>query len=429
MAINLGNISSITRRDIIDLFKSGITEDNWLGEETIYYPYYGRFGVVEFLKRLYKIDILDSLEDTNLKNTEQEIKFHTRNGDYIDNWIFEDERFNLIDGTDNVFLDFLCEVFHPEVRDENKEWGRYLEKINTLLQEDGYEIIASSKISGRDVFRWRTYIKKPDMYIPFSERNKSLINNNKIGIKLPNAARHQLFKVMNEYNETFRFTSETNFNYYKSINCLVLEDITKFYIPKHYVENKLVEIKEFADFKEGTSPFIVFDVIESFNRNTTKSSQFENDINTIFKLNNINVEIRNEQIYFINNKTIGVDDSININEVGLEELIRIAEDLYNKGNYSYAVEKIWDAFERMKTYHFTLDKKKSAEKIINDISYGNKDIWEIFNDEFKTLTDIGNSYRIRHHEINQINISNELHCKYFYKRCLALISIIIEDLQ
>ena len=94
MAINLGNISSITRRDIIDLFKSGITEDNWLGEETIYYPYYGRLGVVEFLKRLYKIDILDSLEDANLKNTEQEIKFHTRNGDYIDNWIFEDERFN-----------------------------------------------------------------------------------------------------------------------------------------------------------------------------------------------------------------------------------------------------------------------------------------------------------------------------------------------
>lgn len=423
------NISSITKRDIIDLFKNGITEDNWLGEETIYYPYYGRFGVVEFLKRLYKLDILDSLEDPNLKNIEQEIKFHTRNGNYIDNWIFEDERFHFIDGTDNVFLDFLCEVFHPEVRDENKKWEKYLEKINTLLQEDGYELIASSKISGRDVFSWRTYIKKPDMYIPFSKRNKTLIISKKINIVLHNEVRHQLFNIMNEYNEIFICKSETGFNYEQSISEIVLEDINKFYIPKHYVENKLVEIKEFADFKEGTSPFIVFDVIESFNRNTTKSSQFENDINTIFKLNNINVEIRNEQIHFINNKTIGVDDSININEVGLEELIRIAEDLYNKGNYSYAVEKIWDAFKRMKTYHFTLDKKKSAEKIINDISYGNEDIWKIFNDEFKILTDIGNLYRIRHHEIKQINISNELHYKYFYKRCLALISVILENLE
>ena len=361
MAINLGNISGITRRDIIDLFKNGITEDNWIVEETIYYPYYGCFDIVDFLKRLYKLDTWES-GDSRLKNAEQEIMMHTRNGDYSDNWIFDDERFHLIDGTDNVFLDFLCEVFHPEVRDENKEWKKYFEKINSLLREDGYELFASSKISGRDVFSWRTYIKKPDMYIPFSERNKSLITGKKISIKLPNAARHQLFKVMNEYNETFMFTSETNFNYYKSINDLVLEDITKFYIPKHYVGSRLVEIKEFGDFKEGTPPFTVFDVIESFNRHTIKSSQFGNEINTIFKLNNINAELRNGQVHSTSNKAIGLDDSTNINEAGLEELIRTAEDLYNKGNYSYAVEKIWDAFERIKTYILLWIRKNQQKK-------------------------------------------------------------------
>ena len=426
--INLGNISSITRRDIIDLFKNGITEDNWLMKEIIYYPYYGCLDIVDFLKRLYKLDTWES-GDPRLKNAEQEITMHTRNGDYSDNWIFDDERFHLIDGTDNVFLDFLCEVFHPEVRDDNKEWEKYLEKINGLLQEDGYELIASSKISGRDIFSWRTYIKKPDMYIPFSERNKSLINNEKIGIKLPNIVRHQLFKVMDKYNETFMFLSETNFNYYKSINDLVLEDITKFYIPKRYVKSELVEIKEFSDFKEGTRPFTVFDVIESFNRHTTKYSQFGNDINAIFKLNNINIELRNGEIHYTSNKSIGLDDSININEAGLKELIMIAENLYNKGDYSYAVEKIWDAFERVKTYYPTLDKKKSSEKIINDISYGNEYIKKMFDNEFKVLTDIGNSYRIRHHEINKIDISSELHYKYFYKKCLALISVIIENLH
>lgn len=424
----MGNISGIIRRDIIDLFKNGITEDNWLVEETIYYPYYGRFDIVDFLKRLYKLDTWES-GDSRLKNAEQEIMMHTRNGDYSDNWIFDDERFHLIDGTDNVFLDFLCEVFHPEVRDENKEWKKYFEKINSLLREDGYELVASSKISGRDVFSWRTYIKKPSMYIPFSERNKSLITGKKNSIKLPNAARHQLFKVMNEYNEIFMFTSETNFNYYKSINDLVLEDITKFYIPKHYVGSELVEINEFSDFKEGTRPFTVFDVIESFNRHTTKSSQFRNEINAIFKLNNINVELRNGEVHSTSNKAIGLDDSTNINEAGLEELIRTAEYLYNKGEYSYAVEKIWDAFERIKTSYPTLDKKKSAEKIINDISYGNEHIKKMFDNEFKALTDIGNSYRIRHHEIYKIDISKELHYKYFYKRCLALISVIVENLQ
>ncbi|HEL0569758.1 TPA: hypothetical protein TUT09_000341 [Streptococcus equi subsp. zooepidemicus] len=424
----MNKITGVTRRDIFDLFRKGITEDNWLITENIFYPYYGRFDIVEFLKRLYNLADWES-RDSRVDNAEEEIIMHIHNGDYPDDWIFEDERFQLFDGEDNILLNFICEVFHPEVRDENGVWERYLERINALLKEDGYEIVATSKLSGRDVFSWRTYIKKPSMYIPFSERNKSLITGKKNSIKLPNAARHQLFKVMNEYNETFMFTSETNFNYYKSINDLVLEDITKFYIPKHYVGSELVEINEFSDFKEGTRPFTVFDVIESFNRHTTKSSQFRNEINAIFKLNNINVELRNGEVHSTSNKAIGLDDSTNINEAGLEELIRTAEDSYNKGEYSYAVEKIWDAFERIKTYYPTLDKKKSAEKIINDISYGNEHIKKMFDNEFKVLTDTGNSYRIRHHEINKIDISKELHYKYFYKRCLALISVIVENLQ
>lgn len=429
MAINLGNISSITRRDIIDLFKNGITEDNWLVEETVYYPYYGRFDIVDFLKRLYKLDTWES-EDSRLKNAEQEITMHTRNGDYSDNWIFDDERFRLIDGADNVFLDFLCEVFHPEVRDENKEWEKYLEKINSLLQEDGYELIASSKISGRDVFSWRTYIKKPDMYIPFSERNKSLITSKKICVKLPNALRHQIFKVMDAYDEEFYLTDETNWNYTKYSSEYVLEDINKFYVAKHYVGGNLTEIKKFSDFQEGTFPFIIFDVIESFCRHITNVERFENELNAIFKLHNIGVELRAGEIHSSISETLALAPYVKINEVGIEELIRTTEDLYIKGKYLYAVEKIWDAFERIKTYYYpTLDKKKSAEKIIENISYGNENIKKMFDIEFKALTNIGNSYRIRHHEIDKIDISKELHYKYFYKRCLALISVILENLQ
>ena len=425
----LNKITGVTRRDIFDLFKKGITEDNWLTTETIYYPYYGRFEIVDFLKRLYNLADWES-QDSRVDNAEEEITMHTHNGDYPDDWIFEDERFQLFDGEDKILLNFICEVFHPEVRDENGVWERYLEKINTLLNEDGYEIVATSKLSGRDVFSWRTYIKKPSMYIPYSERNKSLITGKKNSIKLPNAARHQLFNVMNEYNETFMFTSETNFNYYKSINDLVLEDITKFYIPKHYLGSELVEINEFSDFKEGTRPFTVFDVIESFSRHTNEYEKFEKEINTIFKLNDISIELKSGEIHSTNNITIELDSSIRISEVGIEELIVTAEDLYRKGKYSYAVEKIWDAFERIKTYYYpSLNKKKSAEKIIKDISFENENIKMMFDIEFKTLTDIGNNYRIRHHEINKIDISKELHYKYFYKRCLALISVLLENLQ
>lgn len=72
--------------------------------------------------------------------------------------------------------------------------------------------------------------------------------------------------------------------------------------------------------------------------------------------------LRGGEIHSSVNNSFLLDSTLKINEVGLEELIRVAEDLYGKGKYSYAVEKIWDAFERIKTYYPTLDKKNSARK-------------------------------------------------------------------
>ena len=53
----LNKITGVTRRDIFDLFKNGIKEDNWLIPEAIVYPYYGRLDIVEFLKRLYNLGL------------------------------------------------------------------------------------------------------------------------------------------------------------------------------------------------------------------------------------------------------------------------------------------------------------------------------------------------------------------------------------
>ena len=116
------------------------------------------------MKRLYNLADWES-RDSRVENAEEKIIMHTHNGDYPDDWIFEDERFQLLDGEDNILLNFLCEVFHPEVRDENGAWERYLERINR------YEIVATNKLSGRDIFSWKIYRMKPAMYIPFSEIN------------------------------------------------------------------------------------------------------------------------------------------------------------------------------------------------------------------------------------------------------------------
>ena len=114
----------------------------------------------------------------------------------------------------------------------------------------------------------------------------------------------------------------------------------------------------------------------------------------------------------------------------LNKLISSSFRLYNNNELSLATEKIWDAFERLKTYYSpTLDKLKSVEKIVDDMSDGCAGFREMYEAEFKALTKIGNDFRIRHHETTKIDISDSRQYNYFYKRCLVLISVAILYLQ
>lgn len=128
-----------------------------------------------------------------------------------------------------------------------------------------------------------------------------------------------------------------------------------------------------------------------------------------------------------------VETSIStIKENETRKLLQEAIDLH-KSPYPNAprdaAEKIWDAFERLKTYYTELNKKQSAEKIVNDMSNNKHDFIELFNSEFKILTDIGNKFRIRHHETDKIDITDNRYYDYFFNRCLSLIALAIQYLK
>ena len=57
------------------------------------------------------------------------------------------------------------------------------------------------------------------------------------------------------------------------------------------------------------------------------------------------------------------------------------------------------------------------------------DFAELFNTEFMILTDIGNKYRIRHHETNKIDIIDIRYYDYLFNRCLSLIALAIQYLE
>ena len=121
-------------------------------------------------------------------------------------------------------------------------------------------------------------------------------------------------------------------------------------------------------------------------------------------------------------------------EEGTRELLRDAVALYKTPNSvarQDSVEKIWDALERLKTFYTPLGvgKKTSLEKIVKDMAGGNKHFIYLFNEEFKSLTDIGNDYRIRHHETNTRDITDARYYDYFFNRCLSLIALAVQYLE
>lgn len=118
-------------------------------------------------------------------------------------------------------------------------------------------------------------------------------------------------------------------------------------------------------------------------------------------------------------------------EKGLKELLQESILLYKTPAPQArrdSVEKIWDALERLKTYYTTLDKKASATKIVNDMANNQVAFSTIFDEEFRTLTNIGNRFRIRHHETDKVDITDPRHYDYFFNRCLSLIALAIQYL-
>lgn len=136
-------ITEVTRQRIFDaLAAEGIS---WVG----------RLDDVRFLSRLYDLKALPS-EDPWYDTVERDIIQHRFNNDDLpDGWVFEDSRFGLASGPDEVLLAFLAEMLHPVVRPDVGEVARLVAVFNEALVHDGFEIVRSGAISGAPVFRGR----------------------------------------------------------------------------------------------------------------------------------------------------------------------------------------------------------------------------------------------------------------------------------
>ncbi|MGW1708260.1 hypothetical protein ACWCP8_22740 [Streptomyces sp. NPDC002206] len=92
-----------------------------------------------------------------------------------------------------------------------------------------------------------------------------------------------------------------------------------------------------------------------------------------------------------------------------------------------AVEKLWDGFERLKTLEFgaSEDKKTSASELLDRSSSGSAPYRVVLEAEFKTLTDIGNKFGIRHHEHSQAALPSDAAVDYLFVRLASVIAYVL----
>lgn len=115
----------------------------------------GALDDVEFLSRVFDLQRLPST-DSRYKDAAGDIWQHCINNDDWDrDWIFTDDRFDLIDGPSDQFLRFLCEMVHPVARPDRAEAIKLVSYFNEQLRSVGWEIYEEERIAGRPRFSYR----------------------------------------------------------------------------------------------------------------------------------------------------------------------------------------------------------------------------------------------------------------------------------
>ena len=133
-------ISQVTRRDIFDYLRSeGV-------------PWWGRLSEVAFLARIYDLEALPST-DRRFKTADADIRQHrVVNYDWDDDWVFDDPRFRLTNGPDEVLLGFLAQMVHPVVQPNTDRAAEVVLALNDLLAPDGWMLKRHTQMSGRPVY-------------------------------------------------------------------------------------------------------------------------------------------------------------------------------------------------------------------------------------------------------------------------------------
>jgi hypothetical protein len=91
-----------------------------------------------------------------------------------------------------------------------------------------------------------------------------------------------------------------------------------------------------------------------------------------------------------------------------------------------ALEKLWDAFERLKTLEPGANKREQADALLDRMAAPGSAFRQALAREAMVLTGIGNSFRIRHSEVTQEALTSADQVDYLFTRMFAFVRIVLK---
>jgi hypothetical protein len=138
---NAQRITVVTRRDLFD--HMSLERLHWSG----------RLDEPDFCARVWPDTKKMRSNDPRFPNVYADIYQHrVNNYDWEDDWIFTDDRFDLLNCPDEKFLEFLAQVVHPVVRPDADSAKELVEEFNRRLRIDGFVLRQAAVTSNRPVY-------------------------------------------------------------------------------------------------------------------------------------------------------------------------------------------------------------------------------------------------------------------------------------
>ena len=302
-----------------------------------------------------------------------------------------------------------------------KEYESFYDDPALILEVEIHDFLITRSVLKDEIFKSKKSKTKEDLEIfkilQAREKNRDfelelaemICGDNE---NFPYKSSYYITKFFNDLGFNFTHNGETRRIWIKER----LEELSSKEI--HYIISRgLFDKKSFYKFakeKELNPEELYRKAINDFRQliETSLSSDSVFDISIALDMN-VNIELL-------------FDNKANTSDIQLNQLIEEAKQRFlNPNDKQIALEKLWDAFERLKTF-YDKNKKVSSSKVVELVSEG-FDSYFIEN-EFKTLTNVGNSYRIRHHEKGKKELLPQ-HVNYFFFRMLSLIDLCLSILE